>query len=69
MNKGGLQDLLRLPNFKSMGLDLMLSTTCINLLSLALPLTMMQVFDRIIGNKSTGTLAWLILGCLTAMFF
>lgn len=69
MRKGGLSDLIQLPKFKSMGLDLMLSTTCINLLSLALPLTMMQVFDRIIGNKSTGTLFWLILGCLVAMFF
>ncbi len=41
----------------------------INLLSLALPLMMLQVYDRIIPFHSYSTLAWLTLGVLSALAF
>lgn len=49
------------------GRDLLVSSALISILSLALPLTLMQVFDRILVNQATDTLAWLIFGCLTAL--
>lgn len=36
-------------------------------LSFAIPLTVLQAYDRIIAFKSLPTLAWLSLGCLTAL--
>lgn len=39
----------------------------LNLLALALPLTLLQVYDRIIPNASTGTLGMLVLGVLIAI--
>lgn len=49
------------------GFYLLISSAFISVLSLALPLTLMQVFDRILGNQATDTLAWLIGGCLLAL--
>lgn len=47
--------------------DLLVATVLINMLSLALPLTMMQVYDRIIANRTVDTLVWLIVGCIVAL--
>lgn len=40
-----------------------------NLLSLALPLMILQVYDRIIPNQSFGTLSMLIIGVMIALMF
>ncbi len=53
---------------KSVLFDLLLSTCLINILGLALPLTMMQIYDRIIVNASYGTLFWISSGCVIAFF-
>jgi ATP-binding cassette, subfamily C, bacterial LapB len=39
----------------------------INLLALALPLSIMQVYDRVIPNRSFSTLAWLFVGLAIAL--
>jgi len=39
----------------------------IHLLGLVLPLTMMQVYDRILVYESTSTLTWLVIGCIVAV--
>jgi ATP-binding cassette, subfamily C, bacterial LapB len=39
----------------------------INLLALSLPLSIMQVYDRVIPNHSLATLAWLFLGLAAAL--
>jgi ATP-binding cassette subfamily C protein LapB len=39
----------------------------INLLALSLPLSIMQVYDRVIPNRSFSTLAWLFLGLAIAL--
>jgi ATP-binding cassette, subfamily C, bacterial LapB len=41
----------------------------LNLLSLALPIMMLQVYDRIIPNKAFGSLAVLLIGVLVALSF
>ena len=46
--------------------DLLLSTCLINILGLAFPITMMQIYDRIIANGSYGTLFWIASGCIAA---
>jgi len=48
--------------------SLIISSFFINVLSLAIPLTLMQVYDRILINKSLGTLTWLVTGCGVAIF-
>ena len=42
--------------------DLFLATVFINVLSLALPVMLLQVYDRIIPNAASGTLALLVIG-------
>lgn len=44
-----------------------LASFAINLLALALPLSIMQVYDRIIPNRSVATLAYLLLGLALAL--
>ena len=39
----------------------------INLLALSLPLSIMQVYDRVIPNRSLATLAWLFFGLAAAL--
>lgn len=46
---------------------MIISSLSINFLSLALPLTMKQIYSRIIVNKSVETLSVLMLGCLVAL--
>ncbi len=53
-----------LPASRQLGMALVL-----NLLSLAAPLMMLQVYDRIIPHKSYGTLIMLIAGVLVALAF
>ncbi|MCA1940569.1 MAG: ATP-binding cassette domain-containing protein [Caenispirillum bisanense] len=46
---------------------LAIGTIFLNLLGLVLPLSLLQVYDRIIPNSSTGTLTLIVLGVLFAM--
>ncbi|MBT6095748.1 MAG: ATP-binding cassette domain-containing protein [Rhodospirillaceae bacterium] len=48
--------------------DVMLASFAINLLSLALPLVILQVYDRIIPNESTETFLFLCLGLVVVIF-
>ncbi len=48
--------------------DLIVAGFLINILALALPLSLLQMYDRIIPNKSLSTLGILIPGVLMAMF-
>ncbi|WP_158498762.1 peptidase domain-containing ABC transporter [Magnetospira sp. QH-2] len=48
--------------------ELFMSSLFLNVLSLALPLALLQVYDRIVPNSSRGTLVMLIFGVLTALF-
>ncbi|WP_076537884.1 ABC transporter transmembrane domain-containing protein [Shewanella sp. UCD-KL21] len=47
--------------------ELLLSSTFINLLSLALPFTMLQIYDRILPNQSYGTATILVSGVAIAI--
>ncbi|MBF0612307.1 MAG: ATP-binding cassette domain-containing protein [Magnetococcales bacterium] len=60
-------EVVALPGFKQGVAGMLVASLAINLASLALPLTMMQVYDRILGNQATHTLIWMITGCLLAM--
>jgi ATP-binding cassette, subfamily C, bacterial LapB len=44
-----------------------LASFVINLLALSLPLSIMQVYDRVIPNRSFATLAWLFLGLAASL--
>jgi len=62
-----LRELFRLPKFFQNSCDLILVAIGIHILSLALPLTLMQTYDRIIPNRAVGTLIWLLVGCIVAL--
>ncbi|MBK8907632.1 MAG: ATP-binding cassette domain-containing protein [Rhodospirillales bacterium] len=47
--------------------DLLSCSVLINVLSLAMPLALLQVYDRIIPNTATSTLALLMTGVITAL--
>ena len=47
--------------------DLILASVFINILALAMPLTLLQVYDRIIPNSAEGTLIMLIIGVGSAL--
>jgi ATP-binding cassette, subfamily C, bacterial LapB len=64
-----LRGMMSLPYFRLNIWDLVVATVLINLFSLALPLTLMQTYDRIIPNQALGSLFWLVIGCLIAMIF
>ena len=53
--------------FKGTSWDSVGATVVINLLSLVLPLTLMQVYDRIVPNAAFSTLTLLALGAGAAM--
>ncbi|MES9857561.1 MAG: ABC transporter transmembrane domain-containing protein [Sedimenticola sp.] len=55
------------PKFGADALILIVASIAINLLALALPIALMQVYDRIIPNSSLGTLSWLMIGVSTAI--
>ncbi|WP_163132573.1 ABC transporter transmembrane domain-containing protein [Agarivorans sp. Alg241-V36] len=48
-------------------IDVLLSSTFINLLSLALPFAMLQIYDRILPNQGYGTATVLMLGVAVAI--
>ncbi|MBI2236070.1 MAG: ATP-binding cassette domain-containing protein [Magnetospirillum sp.] len=48
--------------------DLTVSSVFLNVLGLALPMSLLQVYDRILPNKSTGTMVLLMGGVLGALF-
>lgn len=61
-------DILKPKGFKTAAFSLLIATFGINILSLALPVLTLQVYDRILPNQGTGTLPVLITGvCLAIM--
>lgn len=51
-----------LPRLTSSRLDIIISSTALNILALALPIMILQIYDRIIPNNAKETLLLLILG-------
>lgn len=51
----------------SLPADVLAASICINLLGLALPLAILQVYDRIIPHAATATLSLLVLGTACAL--
>ncbi len=47
--------------------DLVVASIFLNILGLAMPMSLLQVYDRILPNKSTGTMMLLLLGVLGAL--
>lgn len=66
--KGPLQTILRSRDFKRVLPALLAGSLIANLLALVLPLSILQVFDRVIINQSTATLILLTLGLVVALF-
>lgn len=60
-------DILRPDGFSSSVPSLLLSTLAINILSLALPVMTLQIYDRILPNPGSGTLPVLIVGVCVAV--
>lgn len=54
-------------DFKTNFVHLVLASLVINFLGLAMPIMMLQTYDRILPNKSFGTLTLLVIGVLTAV--
>lgn len=50
------------------GPTILLASLLINVLSLALPITLIQVYDRILPNESLSSLGWLVVGVVVALF-
>ena len=68
-NSEGLSSrLFRYAGLRSAFFELLVSGLLINMLALALPLVLLQMYDRIIPNKSLSTLSILIVGVLSAIF-
>ncbi|XPV76039.1 MAG: ABC transporter transmembrane domain-containing protein [Desulfovibrio sp.] len=66
---GLFSDIASLPSVGISFFDLFASSLGINILSLSLPLLLMQVYDRIIPTQSSGTLLWLTFGFSIALIF
>ena len=67
-NRSGiLPQILNLPQARLALVELMTASLLINILSLALPLVLMQVYDRIIANGARETLILLVCGCTVAV--
>ena len=47
--------------------DIFLSSFCLNILGLVLPLSLLHTYDRILPNKSTGTMTLLLLSVMAAL--
>nr|WP_321513730.1 ABC transporter transmembrane domain-containing protein [uncultured Pseudodesulfovibrio sp.] len=60
--RGLIRDIAGLPLFLRSSFDLFLASVGINVLSLALPIILMQVYDRIVPTRATNTLLWLVIG-------
>lgn len=57
----------KLSTLKSNMFDLAVASLFLNILGLAMPMSLLQVYDRILPNKSTGTMVFLLLGVLGAL--
>ncbi len=55
-------------NFKMKKHEIIFSSLAINFLSLALPIMVLQVYDRVMINKAVGTLSMLAIGVSLAIF-
>ncbi|OFX10619.1 MAG: ABC transporter permease, partial [Alphaproteobacteria bacterium RIFOXYD12_FULL_60_8] len=60
-------DLGTFTSLRSNLLDLSIGSFFLNVLGLALPLSLLQVYDRIVPNESTSTLLFLLLGVFSAL--
>lgn len=60
-------NLASLSTLRSNLFDLVVSSLFLNVLGLALPLSLLQIYDRILPNKSTGTMVLLLSGVLAAL--
>ncbi|MBI3445862.1 MAG: ABC transporter permease, partial [Magnetospirillum sp.] len=56
-----------LSTLKSSLFDLAIASLFLNVLGLALPMALLQVYDRILPNKSVGTMVFLMGGVLGAL--
>lgn len=65
--KRAAKELKDASSLKGALLDLVASSLVLNILALALPLGLLQVYDRILPNHSDGTLTILMLGVLVAV--
>ena len=61
-----LDEFARLPGGR---IDLIIATLFINVLSLALPIVLLQIYDRIVPNAAASTLVLLMIGLATALVF
>ncbi|MEH6475955.1 MAG: ABC transporter transmembrane domain-containing protein [Sneathiella sp.] len=57
----------KMPTIGNTSVDIIVASTALNLLALALPIMILQVYDRIIPNNATETLVLLILGVGAAL--
>lgn len=64
---GWYGSLAAIPGFLGSTIDLVAASAAINVLSLAVPLALMQVYDRIIPSKNEDTLIWLVAGAGIAL--
>lgn len=62
-----LREILRAPDLQRMLPGLVLSSFLINVLSLALPMAILQFMDRVVANQSLGTLTMLSIGVVIAL--
>lgn len=58
---------LALPKLFDRDADVLFASALVNLFSLALPITILQVYDRVIPNQSSASFTWLVIGLLTAL--
>jgi len=65
--ENGSQNLGAIASTSSGNFDLFLTSVFINILSLAMPLTLLQVYDRILPNSAEGTLVLLVIGIGVAL--
>lgn len=61
------KDILMPDGFRTDGLTLIIGTISINILSLALPVMTLQIYDRVLPNPGSGTLPVLIAGVCLAV--
>lgn len=66
-HRSWLDELRSLPLFAQNARELLVASVGINVLSLALPVVLMQVYDRIVPTKALHTLTWLVIGFFVAL--
>ena len=64
---GWLDAVRTVPNMGTNAVFPLAASATVNVLSLALPLALMQVYDRILLNRAYDTLVWLLTGATVAM--